>query len=261
MPDMRRFDGRSIFVTGGGHGIGRGIALQLAEEGGMVAVCDVDLDAATAVAAEITHSGAIAMAIQSDVTVSESVDWAVAQTVERFGALNVMVNTAGGDFDEPEFESIEDDLWQRKIDLNLTGTVRCIRAGLRHLISAGSGSNVVSIGSVNGSAAFGGYPYSAAKAGLENLTKNLAAKYGRRGVRFNLVTPATIRTRNWDGRDADLQRLAKMYPLGRIGEPSDIAKAVAFLASDDAAWITGINLPVDGGIMTGPNAFLENDEE
>lgn len=261
MPEMRRFDGHSAFVTGGGHGIGRSIALRLAAEGGQVAVSDIDLQAATAVAAEIVQSGERAIAIECDITNPDSVDEAIARSVETFGALNILVNTAGGDFDEPSFEEIDDDLWYRKIDLNLTGTMRCIRAALPHLMAAGAGSNVVSIGSVNGTAAFGGFPYSAAKAGLENLTKNLAAKYGRRGVRFNLITPATIRTRNWDGRDADLERLKKMYPLGRIGEPSDIAKAVAFLASNDAAWITGVNLPVDGGIMTGPNAFLGNDEE
>ncbi len=113
------------------------------------------------------------------------------------------------------------------------------------------------IGSVNGTAAFGGYPYSAAKAGLEIMTKNLAARYGRQGVRFNLVTPGTIRTRNWDGQEEQLKEFAKMYPLRRIGEPADIAAAVAFLASDDAAWITGVNLPVEGGILTGPlNAFI-----
>ena len=180
----------------------------------------------------------------------------------RLGKLDVLVNTAGGDFDEPEFADISDDLWDRKIDLNLTGTMRCIRAALPHLIASSSASNVVMIGSVNGTAAFGGFSYSAAKAGLEILTRNLAARYGRKGVRFNLVTPGTIRTRNWDGREEFLVEVAKMYPLGRIGEPADVAAAVAFLASDDAAWITGVNLPVEGGILTGPlYAFMANERD
>ena len=114
----------------------------------------------------------------------------------------------------------------------------------------------MTIGSVNGLAAFGSHPYSAAKGGLEILTKNLAAEYGRRGLRFNLVAPGTIRTRVWDDQPGALDRLTKLYPLGRVGEPDDIAAAVAFLASDDAAWITGTTLPVEGGILTGPMGLL-----
>jgi NAD(P)-dependent dehydrogenase (short-subunit alcohol dehydrogenase family) len=162
---------------------------------------------------------------------------------------------AGGDWAEPSFAEVDDDLWQRKLDLNLTGAMRCVRAALPHLLASPVGGSVVTIGSVNGLSAFGGYPYSAAKAGLQNLTKNLAAEYGRRGLRFNLVAPGTIRTRNWDNQPGALDRLRAVYPLGRVGEPEDVAAAVAFLASDDAAWITGVTLPVDGGILTGPRAM------
>ncbi len=136
--------------------------------------------------------------------------------------------------------------------------MRCIPAALPGLIAAGDGSSVVAIGSINGNAAIGGYPYSAAKAGLENLIKNLASQHGRQGVRFNLVTPGTIRTRNWIGRDDDLAILAQSVPLGRVGEPEDIAAAVSFLASADASWITGINLPVEGGTLVGTaNPFVD----
>jgi len=259
---MRRFENRAIFITGGGHGIGRAVAQRLTSEGGSVALADIDVDAASHAAKEIVDSGDNAFAVRCDVTDTDSVNVSIAETLARLGKIDVLVNTAGGDFDEPDFTDITDDLWNRKIDLNLTGTMRCIRAALPHLIDSSSGSNVVMIGSVNGTAAFGGFPYSAAKAGLEILTKNLAARYGRRGVRFNLVTPGTIRTRNWDGQEDFLVEVAKMYPLGRIGEPADIAAAVAFLASDDAAWVTGINLPVEGGILTGPlNAFIANERD
>jgi NAD(P)-dependent dehydrogenase (short-subunit alcohol dehydrogenase family) len=178
--------------------------------------------------------------------------------MERFAGLDVLVNTAGGDRPEPPFQEAGDELWERLVDLNLTSVVRCIRAALPRLLVSPTVGNVVTIGSVNGLAAFGSYPYSAAKAGLEILTKNLAAEYGRQGLRFNLVAPGTIRTRVWDNQPVALDRLAKLYPLGRVGEPEDIAAAVAFLASDDATWITGATLPVEGGILTGPRAIPAN---
>jgi meso-butanediol dehydrogenase / (S,S)-butanediol dehydrogenase / diacetyl reductase len=255
-----RFRGRVAYVTGGGHGIGRAVALRLASEQASVVASDLDADAAQAVADEISTAGGTALAIACDVTVRESVDASFREALSRFGQLNVLINTAGGDWDEPaRFEDIPDELWQRKIDVNLIGVGRCIRAALPHLIAAGPGSSVVSIGSVNASVAISGYPYSAAKAGLEILTKSLAVRYGRHGVRFNLISPATIRTRNWDGRDDDLRRLARQYPLGRVGEPADVAAATAFLASDDAAWITGVHLPVDGGYLAGPGGLLPSE--
>jgi NAD(P)-dependent dehydrogenase (short-subunit alcohol dehydrogenase family) len=248
-----RFADRVIYVTGGGHGIGRAVARRLASEGGSLVVSDRDADAAEAVAREIVATGGTAVATSCDITDASSVDGSFARMGERFGRLDVPVNTAGGDWIEPAaFEDITDELWTKKLDLNLSGIFRCIRAALPSLIAAGPGSSVVSIGSVNGTIALSGYPYSAAKAGLEMLTKTLAAKYGPKGVRFNLITPGTIRTRVWDGREDRLVSLAGMYPLGRVGEPDDIAAAVAFLASADAAWITGITLPVDGGLLAGP---------
>lgn len=246
-----RFDQRAIYVTGAGHGIGRAIALRLAAEKGAVAVSDMDAAAAEEVASEIIASGRTAFATTCDVTSRDAVEASIADAVGRLGKLDVLVNTAGGDWDEPALEEIPDELWDRKLDVNLTGVFRCIRAALPSLIASGPGSNVVTIGSINGNWAFGGYAYSAAKAGLEILTKNLAARYGSQGVRFNLISPGTIRTRNWTVRDDDGGKRARKYPLGHIGEPEDIAAAVAFLASDDASWITGVNLPVEGGIMTG----------
>jgi NAD(P)-dependent dehydrogenase (short-subunit alcohol dehydrogenase family) len=248
-----RFDGRAIYVTGGGYGIGRATALRLAAEGGSVAVSDLDASAAEAVAAEIVAAGGTAIATSADVTETTSIEASIADAVHRLGKLNVLVNTAGGDWDEPRaFEDIPDALWDQKLDVNLSGVARCIRIALPALMASGPGSSVVTIGSINGNTAIGGYPYSAAKAGLESLTRNLAARYGRRGVRFNMVSPGTVRTRAWAGRDDRLRELARLYPLNRVGEPDDIAAAVAFLASDDASWITGINLPVEGGITTGP---------
>lgn len=244
----RRFDGRVALVVGGGHGIGRATATRLSAEGASVAVADVDVDAANLVASECRRRGP-ALAVPCDVTDGGSVASAVDAVTERFGRLDVLAHTAGGDARHGGFADTGDDTWDRLVDLNLTGVVRCIRAALPHLLAAPTGGSVVTIGSVNGLVPFGSEPYSAAKAGLQNLTANLATQYGRHGVRFNLVAPGTVRTRVWDGRQGDLDRLARQYPLGRVGEPDDIAAAVAFLASDDAAWVTGVVLPVDGGIV------------
>jgi len=235
-------------VTGGAHGIGRACARWLAAEGAAVAVADIDVDAATVVAAELTGAGAEAIAVDCDVTSAGSVAAAVDRAVGHFGGVDVLVNTAGGDAIAADPDNPDDAHWARMLDLNLLGVVRSIRAALPHLQAAGRAS-VVTIGSINGLIAARSEPYSAAKACLQNLTVNLAARHAADGVRFNLIAPATVRTRVWDDQPDDLERLASTYPLGRVGTPDDIAAAVAFLASDDAAWITGVTLPIDGGLL------------
>lgn len=246
---LRRFDERVALVVGGGNGIGRAVVQRLSTEGASVVVADLDGDAAAAAAESSRRLGVAADAVACDVTDATSVDSAVAAAVGWFGRLDLLVVTAGGDWTHGRFTDTSDEIWSRLVDLNLTGVVRCIRAALPHLLTAPHGGSVVTIGSINGMTPFGSEPYSAAKAGLQNLTANLATRYAGQGVRFNLVAPGTVRTRAWADRPGALERLAPRYPLGRVGEPEDIAAAVAFLASDDAAWITGLVLPVDGGIV------------
>ena len=245
---MRRFDGRVALVTGAAHGIGRAVAARLVDEGASVVIADVELDAGTAAAAEL---GDAAVAVGCDVTSDDDVRGAVDLAVERFGRLDVLVNNVGGSTQAGPFEAATTDGWRRQFDLTVQGVVRCTRQALPHLLRAPAGGSVVTIGSVNGLTAIGDEAYSAAKAALVNLTRNLAVRYGPDGVRFNLVAPGTVRTRVWDDQPGQLDRLVRLYPLGRVGEPADIAAAVAFLASDDAAWITGVALPVDGGLLTG----------
>jgi meso-butanediol dehydrogenase / (S,S)-butanediol dehydrogenase / diacetyl reductase len=246
---MRRFEGRTAFITGGGHGIGRACGRRLAAEGATVVIADVDGDAARAVATEISESGARGLAVDCDVTDRQSVTDAVHEANVTCGPVDVLVNVAGGDRLAADPDDPDDDHWFSLLDLNLLGVVRGIRALLPQLRAAPNGASVVTIGSVNGLVAARSEPYSAAKASLQNLTINLAARYAPDGVRFNLVAPGTIGTRVWDTSPDDLARLASQYPLGRIGTPDDVAAAVAFLASDDAAWITGATLPVDGGLL------------
>jgi meso-butanediol dehydrogenase / (S,S)-butanediol dehydrogenase / diacetyl reductase len=214
-----------------------------------VVLADIDGDAARSGATELSDSGGRALAAECDVTDASSVAHAVTAAVATLGRLDVLVNTAGGDRMAADPDDPDDEHWAAMLDLNLVGVVRCVRAVLPHLLCAPRGASVVTIGSINSLVTAGSEPYSAAKAGLQVLTRNLAATHAARGVRFNLIAPATIRTRVWDDQPDDLARLTSLYPLGRVGTPEDVAAAVAFLASDDAAWITGVTVPLDGGLL------------
>ncbi|MEU4154285.1 SDR family NAD(P)-dependent oxidoreductase [Streptomyces sp. NPDC026659] len=255
MTDPTRFAGYGVLVTGAARGIGAAVARRIAEEGGRVLVTDRDADEAGRTAAGLREKGLDARELACDVRDRESVEAAVAYAVDAFGALDVLVNCAARSSpDEVLFEDGSDDVWERDLDTTLTGVYRCCRAALPHLAASGRGA-VVSIGSVNGLQDFGGHAYSAAKAGLASLTRTLAGHAAARGVRVNLVVPGTVRTSAWEGRDEDLEAVRGLYPLGRIGEPEDVAAAVAFLASRDAAWITGTALVVDGGLTAVHTGF------
>ena len=243
-----RYEGRVAFVTGSAHGIGAATARRLYGEGASVVIADHDTEAADRTAAEL---GERAVAVRCDVHDRGSVDAAIAEAVRAFGGIDELVTVAGASAPMPDFTELSDELWQDLVDLNLTGVMRCIRAALPTLRRSAHPA-VVMVSSVNGLAAFGEEPYAAAKAGLSNLARNLAVRYGPEGIRFNVVAPGTIRTRVWTSQPGALDRLKRLYPLGRVGEPEDIAAAIAFLASDDASWVTGVTLPVDGGVLAGP---------
>jgi NAD(P)-dependent dehydrogenase (short-subunit alcohol dehydrogenase family) len=223
----------------------------LAEEGAHIAVADLDQTAAQQVATGLDHRDRRHMAAWMDVTDVSSVERAVADVVSEFGALDVLINVAGGDTYHGTFEATTDEVWVSMIELNLLGVVRCCRAAIPHLRRSTKSPAIVNVSSVNALAALGSEPYSSAKAGIGALTINLAASLAADGIRVNTAAPATIRTRNWEGQEGGADRFRHLYPLGRVGEPEDVAAAVAFLASSDAAWVTGHILPVDGGLMTG----------
>jgi meso-butanediol dehydrogenase / (S,S)-butanediol dehydrogenase / diacetyl reductase len=252
--DLGRFAGAAVVVTGGAHGIGRACAARLAEEGAQVAVADLDQDTAQQVAETLTHETRRHLACWLDVTDASSVEQAFADAASRFGGIDIVVNVAGGDTDHGTFEETKDEVWVRMLELNLLGVVRCCRAAIAHLRRSKSPA-IVNVSSINALTALGSEPYSSAKAGIGSLTANLAASLAPDGIRVNSVAPATIRTRNWDRVEGGADRLRSLYPLGRVGEPEDVAAAVAFLASSDAAWITGHTLPVDGGLLTGLRAM------
>jgi meso-butanediol dehydrogenase/(S,S)-butanediol dehydrogenase/diacetyl reductase len=255
---MRRFEGYAALVTGAGQGIGEAVARRLAGEGARVLVTDLDGERAAQAAARVREAGGEAEGLACDVADRAAVEAAVAVAVDRFGGLDVLVNCAYSCHrDEPRFEDQPDAHWARDLDVTLTGAFRCARAALPHLAAAGGRGAIVSVGSVNGEQDFGNHAYSAAKAGLASLTRTLAGDAAPRGVRVNLVAPGTVHTPAWAGREDALERAAAVYPLGRVGRPDDIAAAVAFLASQDAAWITGVTLPVDGGILTAQGALTQ----
>jgi len=256
---MGRFGSYSVMVTGGARGIGEATARRFAGEGAAVLIADIDEPSARATAAAIRETGGRAEAYGCDVADRAGVDAAVAYGAEVFGGLDVLVNNAYscGNYHD-DFTDESDDDWQLDLDVSLVGAMRCSRAALPYLTAAPSRRGaIVNIGSVNGLSNFGNHSYSAAKAGLISLTRTMAVQVAPTGVRVNLVAPGTIRTPSWDGREARLDQLARLYPLGRVGEPSDIAAAVTFLASTDAAWITGITLPVEGGILPSNAAFTD----
>jgi NAD(P)-dependent dehydrogenase (short-subunit alcohol dehydrogenase family) len=253
----RRFVGTVAVITGGGNGIGRACAHRLAAEGAWVAVTDLDHQAARHVAAELDDAYPAAephLSERVDVTDRDNVDTAVAHVVGRTGRLDVLVAVAGGDVPHPEIEHTDDHVWRAMLELNLLGAVRACRAVIPHLKLSDRNPAIVMVSSVNALTGIGSEPYSSAKAGLGSLTQNLAVQLGPHGIRVNAIAPGTVRTRVWDGQPGGADRMAPLYPLGRVGEPEDVAAAAAYLASVDAAWVTGVMLPVDGGLLAGHRA-------
>ncbi len=258
MPDHSK---TVALVTGAGHGIGRAIAERLAGQGAAVAIVDIDGDSAADTAESLRSKGHAAFAAQADITDFDAVSRVVADSVAALGELTVLVNNAGFT-DAGDIQHMPFDAWHREIDVNLNGPYHCLRAVLPRMQAQGAGA-IVNISSVNGVRFFGNPSYSAAKAGLINLTQSVASEYGKHGIRCNAVLPGSVRTQNisWEIRikkDPDVfNKLARWYPLGRVAEPEDVAKAVSFLASDDAGYITGVALPVDGGLLAGMNVMID----
>ncbi|MGH7898592.1 MAG: SDR family NAD(P)-dependent oxidoreductase, partial [Candidatus Binatia bacterium] len=233
-------------VTGAGRGIGRAIAARLAAEGAKVAVLDIDEASARKTAEEIGGIG-----LRLDVADRESVRSAIAEAERRLGGTDVLVNNAGWDKIEPFVKSSED-TWEKVLAINLKGPIRCAHAVVPGMIERGRG-RIVSISSDAGRVGSTGEAvYSAAKAGIIGFSKTLARELARHQIGVNVVCPGPTNTQLLKDVSADnpkiVDALRRAVPFGRIGEPDDIAGAVAFLASDDAGFITGQTLSVSGGL-------------
>ena len=250
-----RFSDKVVVVTGAGSGIGKAIALRFAEEGADVVIPEINPEGAAATAAEIEGMGRRALVLPTDVSSSEQVQAAVAQTLDAFGKIDILVNNAGISLYREPFDYTDED-WDRIIGVNLTGVWLFCRYVGPHMVSRGEGSiiNVASVGADQ--ASYYRVPYMASKGGVASLTRALALDLAAKNVRVNAVGPgivATAMTRPTEQRTGALPPEFGNWlsPMGRWAEPVDVANAVLFLASDEASYITGHLLKVDGGLSVG----------
>lgn len=255
-----RLNDRVALVTGGGSGIGRAICLRFAGEGATVIAVDRYLNAAQETVDLVQAAGGRGLALQADVAKSAQVNAAAHSALTHFGRVDILVNNAAiskGD----DILTIDEETWDLNLAVVLKGVYLFSKALLPRMIAQHRG-NIINISSVNGLSGIGEEPYSAAKAGMINLTQNMAVRYGPAKVRANVICPGTVQTPIWGARVAKdpavFDKLAKWYPLRRVGQPEDIANAALFLASDESSWITGAVLNVDGGLMAGNSRFGED---
>lgn len=248
---MQRLENRVALVTGAASGIGRAIALRLAEEGAAVLVTDIADDAGKQTALDITDKGGRATYFHLDVTSPEEWKAAVAAAVDEFGGLDILVNNAGmGDLEAIEDTTVEG--WERTIAIDQTGVFLGMKIAAEELKKSDHAS-VINISSIFGaSGGFGTSPaYHAAKGAVRILTKNVALHWAQEGIRVNSVHPGFVDTPILDdARGTPFEEaILSMTPMGRLGRPEEIAAGVAFLASDDASFMTGSELYIDGGYM------------
>ena len=256
---MAEFEGRSVLVTGGALGIGKGIVEAFAREGAAVAIADIDSEAATSLANAITDSGGRAIATVGDVSRAADAERMVAETVAALGRLDILINNAGIQPIDAYFrvEDTPEEIWDRITGVNLKGTFLMSKYALPRIREAGGGA-VINMASVQGLQSMPRVPsYAASKGGVLSLTRNMALDYAPEGIRVNAICPGTIdsemvrKAARAEGGDIDenLRRYGAHHPLGRIGTPEDIAQAALFLAGERGGFITGEHINVDGGFM------------
>ena len=246
-----RLEGKVAAITGGGLGIGRATALTFAAEGAVVALGDVDHGAAEAVAREIDALGGKAIAVRVDVGDAREVEAFVDRTVAELGRLDVLFANAGIAHSAP-FLAHPEAQWHRVLRVNLTGVFLCCQAAARQMVKQGGG-RIITTASING---FRGVEnlvgYNVAKAGVIELTRTMAVELAEHNITVNAIAPAQIDTRLTRGLDEDARRRrVDRIPMGRFGQPDEVARAALFLASDDASFVTGHTLAVDGGYLAG----------
>ncbi|HLK85851.1 MAG TPA: glucose 1-dehydrogenase [Candidatus Binataceae bacterium] len=256
---MGRLDGKVAVITGAASGIGRGTAVRFAGEGAAVVIADLNEEGGAAAVRECKENGGRAVFQQTDVTSEAAVKAMVDRAVREFGRLDITFNNAGlgGALGSIEQTTVED--WDRTFAVLTRGVFLGIKHSVAEMRKAGGGS-IISTASVAGLAGgYGPHAYSAAKSGVVNLTRSVALELAKDRIRVNCICPGGINTPIFNfltsDREMTAQLLAPMHPMRRAGTPDDIANMALFLASDEAEWITGVAMVVDGGLTAGRDIF------
>ena len=252
-----RLQGKVSVISGAGTGLGKEMALVFAREGSSVAIAEIQIETGAQVAQQIKREGGEALFIKTDITLASDAERMAERTLEAYGRIDVLVNNAGiNPSRTPVHETPESD-WDRTLAVNLKGAYLCSKYVLPVMIKTGGGS-IINISSVVGAIGCSDRAaYTASKGGLISLTRNMAVDYAPYNIRVNALCPGFVETeltriyfdRLRERDPQKLERLVGHHPLGRLGKPADVAHAALFLASDEAAWITGLDMGVDGGFI------------
>lgn len=248
-----RLEHRIAIVTGGGTGIGEAIAKVFAREGAKVAITGRRQDELERVVEDIKRTGGQALALPGSVTNEDDIQEAVATTVGTFGRLDILVNNAGNLFYTGRLHETTDQIWDETFDVFMKGTFRFIRAVIPQMLQQGGGSilNISTVGGLKAIPGFEAHAYQAAKAGVIMLTKTVAVHYAKQNIRCNCICPAGVVTPPIANMVKDPQIKAwfeGVHPMGRLGQPEEVAEATVYFASEESGWTTGSILSVDGGV-------------
>ncbi|MCB2296794.1 SDR family NAD(P)-dependent oxidoreductase [Clostridium tagluense] len=244
---MGKLDDKVAIVTGSTSGIGEAIAKMFASEGAKVVVSGRDAERGKNIVDEIIRCGGVASFLPCDTTKEDDIIKLIKSTIQLFGKLDILVNNAGLFFTGP-LEKLESDSWDAMFDLNVKGYFLMSKYAMPYLVQSGSGVilNNASVAGMQSYASGSSYAYSASKAAVVQLSRILALNYGKEGVRVNTICPGIIQTPIFQGRDVSSS--SAKIPLGRVGKPEDVARVATFLVSGEAEYVTGIVLPIDGGL-------------
>ncbi len=249
-----RLKNKVAIITGGGTGIGEAIAQLFAREGALVAITGRRKEVLEKVVADIRQDGGRALSVPGSVTHEPDVQEAVGLAVRTFGRVDILVNNAGNLFSSGPLHETSDGIWDETMDIFLKGVFRFTRAVIPHMLKQGGGNilNISTVGGLKAIPGFEAHAYQAAKAGVNMLTKTIAVHYAKHKIRCNCICPAVVETPAVLPMLSDLKSrtwMESLHPIGRIGQPEEIAQAAVYFASDESSWTTGSIATVDGGVM------------